>query len=188
MSNRSRPAPLITPTAFVLAGLPFAVACGSSTEDDPIQFDEPQIVPASNVLCLSYEDLAESSTTAHFVQLTNRGRQPLIIRGAEVAEEDVEGAFAVDKVRSLSGQDCTESSPCWIASTEDAILRFLFMPKRPGWYTAILRVLSNAQNFPRLRLFVLARARPASLDAGVPFDAGPKPPNAVGADGSESCP
>ena len=167
-----------------LAVLSLAAACG---EDDTIEFEQPQIVPQSNVLCLSYQELTEGTRSTHFVQLTNRGRDPLVIERAEI-ENDMRGAFSVGDLRTASGTDCTPSAPCSVSSTEDAIVQFFYEPPAPGWDTADLRVISNAQNFPRLRLFVLARARPASLDAGEPWDAGPKPDNAVGADGTETCP
>jgi hypothetical protein len=170
--------------ALLAFSLVLLVGCG---QEDVLEFEEPQIVPQSNVLCLAYEELVAGTRSAHFVQLTNRGRDPLIIRGA-VVEEDARGAFTVDRVRTASGVDCTEAQPCSVPSTEDAILRFLYAPPAPGWDTADLRVLSNAQNYPRLRLFVLARARPMGLDAGTPYDAGPRPPNAVGADGTPTCP
>lgn len=167
-----------------LAVLLAAAACG---DEELIEFEQPQIVPQSNVLCLSYQELTAGTTSSHFVQLTNRGRDPLVIEGAEV-ENDARGAFTVDGIRTAAGLDCSPAAPCSVPSTEDAILRFIYEPPAPGWDTADLRVISNAQNYPRLRLFVLARARPQDLDAGVPWDAGPKPANAVGADGSETCP
>ncbi len=160
------------------------VACGGA-EDDLIAFDRPQIVPESNVRCLSYNPVEAGSATFHDLQLTNRGRAPLRIEGAAV-ERDDRSAFDIVQLRSVEGSPCTEAAPCSIRSAEDAFLRFRYRPPAAGWDAADLRVFSNAENFPRLRIFVLALAYPpGEADA---FDPGPKPDVAVGADGSETCP
>lgn len=161
-------------------------AVGCSDEGSGTEFERPQIVPQSNVLCLSYAPVEVGSTTEHFVQLTNRGREPLLIEGAAV-ENDLRGSFSVDRVRTVDGVDCSEVRPCAIETGSDAVLRYFYAPPEAGWDSADLRVFSNAQNYPRLRLYVLALAFPvgSSPDA---YDPGAKPEDAVGADGMETCP
>ena len=180
--------------SLLVLGLASSACDDAAAEDELVEFERPQIVPQSNVLCLSLSDEAFVEGQAHdqFVQLTNRGRDPLLIEEARI-EEDARGAFRVAQVRAVgragdSTIDCTVENPCAIGSTEDAVIRYVYEPPAPGWDTAEIWVRSNAQNYPRLRLFVLANARPADLDPDASFDPGPKPANAIGADGSETCP
>lgn len=179
----------VSKVAFLCLAAGLGGCEGDGGSEDVVVFDQPQIVPQSNVLCLSYDEVVAGSRSEHFVQLINRGRDPLIIRGATV-EDATRNSVIVDRVRAIPGNvDCTEQAPCTVRTGDEAaVLRFFYEPPAPGWDTANLRILSNAQNYPMLRLFVLARARPEGLDAGVSFDAGPKPSDAVGSDGSESCP
>lgn len=172
-----------------LALLPLALslACGDESSEDPVEYEQPQIVPESNLLCLSYQELTAGETSEHYVLLSNLGRNPLLISGASV-EDDLRGSFSIGGLRSVENGDCTEAAPCEVRSRQDAILQYRYAPTEPGWDATYLRVRSNAENYPNLRLFVLAKARPPGLAAGEPYDAGPKPAVAVGADGSESCP
>ena len=167
--------------ALVVAG------CESTEGEDAIMFDRPQILPNSNILCLSYLELVSGVRTTHSVLLTNRGREPLLIENARI-ENDLRGAFSIDRIRTADGVDCTENTPCELASTEDAFLRFFYEPTSPGWDATDIRVTSNAQNFPNLRIYVLARARPTDLASGTEFDAGPRPASAFGRDGEPTCP
>lgn len=170
-----------TPPLWALAGPLLVTACG----DADVEFEQPQIVPQSNVLCLSYDEVPAQAQSTHFVQLTNLGRDPLEITGVSV-DDDGRGAFAIDQMRNEDLEDCP--FPCRVRTDQDVFLRFFYTPPSPGWDHATLRVESNAQNYPSLRLFVLGKARPSDLPAAQPYDAGPKPDAARADDGTEACP
>ena len=70
-----------------------------------------------------------------------------------------------------------------------AIAQFAFAPTASGWDWANLRVISNAENFPTLDIFVLGIGRlvsEASPDST--WDPGPKPAEAFSPGGQELCP
>ena len=137
------------------------------------------------MLCLSYDEVPAQERSTHFVQLTNLGRDALEIQGVEVLE-DGRSAFAVDEMRTEDLENCP--FPCRVRTDQDVFLRFFYTPPSPGWDHATLRVASNAQNYPNLRLFVLGKSRPVNLPSTEPYDAGPKPAAARADDGSDACP
>ncbi len=78
-----------------------------------------------------------------------------------------------------------------VETYESALFQITYSPTEPGWDEAVVVIESNAQNYPALRVSMLARAVPeaGTVDGGVSnWDAGPKPPEAVGSDGGETCP
>lgn len=161
-----------------------ATGCGEDAEGEA-GFERPQIIPDSNVLCLSYDDsLRAASPTEHFVGFTNRGRENLLVEGGRV-EEDQRASFTVDLLVNDEDVPCLEGQPCPLRTGQDGFMKFTYHPETPGWDAAFLRIRSNAENYPDLRIFVLALARP---DNDPSYDPGPKPDLARGADNTETCP
>ncbi len=126
--------------------------------------------------------------------LSNRGKEDLVITGGRFSE-DAGGIFRFDGIRpseSAAMVTCSSSTPCSIASGESAALRFFYETTAPGWHTGRIEVDSNAENYPKLQLFVLAKAYPMGqgmMDGGVSgWDAGPRPMEAMGRDGEVTCP
>lgn len=183
----------------VLVGLATTLASACGDEASGPEFELPQIVPQSTVLCLSYEETRVGRSYPYTLQLANAGRDQLVIERATIegAEERdrARGAFAglTDEapaplaVRTEDGIDCANGSPCRIQTGGTALARFTYTPPSPGWDAGFIRVSSNAQNFPNLRVFVLALGLPADGPSDG-YDPGMKPEIARGADGSESCP
>lgn len=151
-----------------------AACSGESGEDGGVLFELPQIVPEQTPLCLSYMDSVVNQPRTANLQLRNDGRQQLVIEGAQIVN-DARSAFTVQGI-----------SPMTVESRESAIVQFIYQPPETGWDSAELMIASNAENYPMLRVFILARAVPQSLDGGV-FDAGDKPMAARGPDGVYAC-
>lgn len=163
---------------FALGALTLTVGC--SGDDGPAdagpQFDLPQILPERAPLCLNYELTLVNSPRTFPIAVRNEGRQQLVIASSRV-EGDDRGHF------SLQGPDQDV-----VETYDTALFQLTYQPSVAGWDDATVVIESNAQNFPRLRIAVLARAVPEMLDAGPSeWDAGPKPPEAL-SDGGETCP
>lgn len=164
---------------LLLTGLLTGLAgCGEDLPDDANtpEFERPQIVPGTNLLCLSYDPVVEKTRNQHFVGLANRGRDALVIRRAELFEDD-SNAFTLAPLESDERQECTDANPCSIRGVQQVFVRFFYEPPAPGWHVGRIRVLSNAQNFPMLTIVVFALARPETLGPDDPYDPGPRPPN-----------
>lgn len=168
---------------FGLAFLP--LACGDETESP--EYELPQIVPNTNVFCLNYEDppIEAMDDRTFSVQLSNRGRQSLEL-GEAAVENDLRGSFELVAMKTEAGTDCTADKPCFIETYQSAYLAFRYRPTAAGWDAADLRISSNAENYPRLKVFVLGLAYPDGAPSD--YDPGPKPDVARGADGAETCP
>lgn len=172
-----------------------SLACGDSEDpsNEEPAFDLPQILPNTTVLCLSFEDTPVGPGTRRYartVQLTNAGRQDLVIESVEIEDPLRPATFEVDGVRDEESNDCPVGQ-CRVETNRDAFVRFFYTPTELGWDAAFIRVRSNAQNFPNLRVFVLATAIPPPPEDGEEpqtYDPGPKPAIAQDADGNESCP
>ncbi len=154
--------------------LPLLFACGGDGgADGGIVFQKPQILPDNAPICLNFERTVAGEERGHNALLRNNGREQLVIQSATITD-DLRGSFEFVGVE-----------PKAVDSPESAVARFFYKPSEPGWDTALLRVMSNAENFPDLRIFILGRAEPANLDGGV-WDAGPKPATA-GTGEDEAC-
>ena len=153
-------------------------ACSSDgNPDDGPQFELPQILPRESPICVSRMDVTVGDSRNVPMDFTNRGRQTLVIDSADLTG-DTRNAFQIQGLDSMR-----------VEYNDFAIVQMRYTPPEAGWDTATLEIRSNAQNFPLLRVFILGRAIPADLDAGTTdWDAGPKPPEAVGSDGGETCP
>jgi len=154
-----------------------------SGDDGPVdagpEFELPQILPGRTPLCLSYTPTTVNDPKPFSLSVDNQGRQQLIISGARI-EGDERGFF------QIQGPDVMV-----VETYESALFQITYSPTEPGWDEAVVVIESNAQNYPALRVSMLARAVPeaGTLDGGVSnWDAGPKPPEAVGSDGGETCP
>ena len=162
--------------AMMAAG---AAACsgGDGAADAGPEFERPQIWPDRAPLCLSYDLVRVGEVPSIPIQLENRGRQQLVIESAELVG-DTRGFF------TRRGPDRTV-----VETYDEALIQIDYRPTEPGWDYAELVIVSNAQNYPTLRVSVLARAAPeGDVDGGVSsWDAGPKPAAATGADGGEAC-
>lgn len=167
---------LVAPAIFV------ATACGDTAEESG--FDLPQIVPDTNVLCLSYEPVDAGSVTQHFVQFTNRGRDDLTVEGGSV-QNDLRSSFTVDAVVNDADVPCQAGQPCTLRTGQNGFLQFSYAPSNPGWDATDIRIRSNAQNYPNLRIFVLGLATPPNANN---YDPGEKPDVARSSDGNETCP
>jgi hypothetical protein len=148
-----------------------AAGCGGDgDEDGGVQFEKPQILPDNNPVCISDVDVEVGRSRNQPILLQNAGRQPLEIATATIAF-DRRGHF------TLNGPE-----PRSVLSTDFAAMQLRYAPRAPGWDAVIVQVTSNAENYPQLDVYVLARAVPAGLDGGV-YDAGPRP-----ADSTDQCP
>lgn len=151
---------------------PSACKGGDDSLDGGVLYERPQIVPDNNPVCLSSlrPPVQVGQVRAQNVLLQNEGKETLELASIEVVN-DQRGHFMLSGVERMS-----------IPSREFSIAQFRYAPTTPGWDTAALQIQSNAENFPRLDIYIVARAEPANLDGGV-FDAGPRPMEAEG-----SCP
>ncbi len=164
-----------------------AMACsGDDGDGNEPQFEMPQILPDQSPICVSYREVNVGGELAHNVLLTNEGRQALMIMGGEITD-DMEGNFVFDEARtSANDPACSDAAPCSLEFDEQASVRFFYRPMSAGWHTANLVVRSNAENFPTLRTFILAKAAPMGEDPAT-WDAGPKPDAANPGMPTESC-
>ena len=166
-----------TMMAFV-AVIAVLAACGDSESSDDVcdEFAQAQILPSERPVCLNYDPTTVGTVVTRPVLLQSRGMMDLIISGEPQLriEGDVRGHFILDGI-DLTTVTCPEAAAVGIR----------YAPTAPGWDTATLFIESNAQNFQSLDIFFLALAVPADDPS---YDPGPKPANAVGADGSETCP
>lgn len=158
---------------FGLSSVLLFTACGNSSEDDTEpMFELPQILVDRSPICLSYEPATVGNTQSYVALFTNNGEQQLVIDEA-VIEEDSRGHF------SIAGVD-----PMQVNFTESSHVQLSYKPIAEGWDYAYLRVKSNAQNYPNLRVFVLALAMPDNPPMG--WDPGPKPEVATSGE-EEAC-
>lgn len=158
---------------FALAGFALS-ACGDEGEADVCDdFARPQILPSERPVCLNLDPTPVGQTVTRPVLLQNLGNSELQISDVQL-EGNARGYFTLQGV-----------SPEAVICPDAAAAGIVYAPTEPGWDTATLVVSSNAENFPNLRIFFLALAVPAD---DPDFDPGPKPPEAVGEDGSETCP
>lgn len=137
-------------------------------------FEAPQILPSQAPVCLDRVDTVVGSVRTHPVLLSNYGKNALEIANAEIVD-DLRGTFELQGIE-----------PNRLASLEEAVAQVAYRPTEPGWDYAVLQVRSNAENYPTLRVAILARAVPANLDGGV-YDPGEKPAESRGADGIAAC-
>jgi hypothetical protein len=146
----------------------FLSACGGGSKNDSgVVYDQPQIYPDKNPLCLADTPIAAGEVLMQNVLLENAGRQQLQIMSATIAMD-------ARRVFKLMGP-----TPNAIDSLDFAVAGLRYAPRAPGWDAVALQVRSNAANYPRLDIYVLALAVPPGLDGG-PWDAGPPPASAMG--------
>lgn len=160
-----------------LLALPLLACSGEDTAADAgPEYELPQILPDIGLFCLNYELTVVNAPRNVPIAVRNLGRQQLTISSARV-EGDDRNHF------TLAGPDLD------VVETYDAALfQLTYQPSAAGWDDVTVVVESNAENYPVLRLGVLARAVPEGLDGGADaYDAGPKP-SADNADGGETCP
>lgn len=126
----------------------------------------PQIVPDNNPVCISRRHVEVGATWNQPILLRNDGKETLTLSGAAL-ESDDRGHF------TFQGPDITT-----VPSRELATFLLRYAPTEAGWDAVVLTVDSNAENYPHLRIFILARAEPPGLDGGA-YDPGPKPMEAA---------
>ncbi|MBK8009883.1 MAG: hypothetical protein IPK13_00915 [Deltaproteobacteria bacterium] len=160
---------------FIVSATIAATACGGKDDDDdPIVYDKPQILPDNSPVCLNALEIKVDDDYGQNVILRNDGRQQLVIQEARISDASRD-FFSIEDI-----------VPKTVDTKDSAILRFHYAPTAPGWDTAFLNVISNAENFPTLRIFVLALAIPSDPEAAAEFDPGPKPDEAF-TNGQEAC-
>lgn len=142
---------------------------GEETPDAGLNFEQPQILPDLQPVCLSYRPVRAGTTQTQALNLKNYGRQPLLIDGAQFRD--------IGRPNTFTLQGINPTAPTGVPGGDQAALQFIYSPTEPGWDYATLVVASNAENFPNLNIFTLAVAYPSDLDAGSEgtWDAGPKP-------------
>lgn len=156
---------LVAGTALVWA------ACGGDDGDgEEVLFDKPQIVPDNNPVCVNYRTIEAGQEWRQPILVSNKGRETLEITSSTIAS-DTRSSF------TMRGPDVSS-----VPSTEFAHYEVVYAPLEPGWDAIALQIESNAENYPRLDVYVIARAVPPGLDGGA-WDAGPRPPQA----GEELC-
>lgn len=152
-----------------------AASCGGKDDDeDPIVYDKPQILPDNSPICLNFDEVKTGDDYGHNVIVHNNGRQQLIIEEAHFSDASRD-YFSIEGIDRMT-----------VDSRDSAVLRFHYAPTEPGWDTAFLTITSNAQNFPTLKMFVLALAIPSDPEEAAEFDPGPKPAAAFTGD-AEAC-
>lgn len=149
-----------------------AVSCAGEDDDDGVMFELPQILPDNSPICLSYSPTTVGQVVSHVALFRNDGRQQLVVESATITE-DARGVFTVVGVE-----------PKMVNTSEFTHVQLRYAPTATGWDSAFLRVMSNAQNFPNIRVFVLALAQP---DNPMGFDPGPKPAAAMPGTADEAC-
>ncbi len=159
-------------------GLCSTLACSGEpdTNNSEPQYELPQIFPERIPLCFSYSDTEVNTPSTLSLQVKNHGRQQLVISGARI-EGDERGHFSV-----------TDPDVMVVETFDTALFQVTYQPTEPGWDDVVVVIDSNAENYPALRVSVLARGVPeqGTLDGGVEnWDAGPKPGEP---DAAETCP
>ncbi len=163
---------------FALAFLA-AAACSGGDDDEGPMFEMPQILPDNSPACVVDNDVVVGDSLPFNFGVSNRGAQPLLVTGAELVDDD-DGNFRMDETRAAAGSPpCSDAQPCSVEFREGIVARFFYEPKTEGYHTANLLIYSNAENFPTLQTFVLARARPMGSDPS--HDYGAPPAEADGA-------
>lgn len=154
--------------ALLVVTFACALACSSEDgSDGGVQYEKPQIVPASgNPVCLSMRRVEVGETVNQPLILRNDGRQTLMISTVTI-QGDVRNHF------TFQGPDVMT-----VESFDNALVQLRYAPTAPGWDAVRLEVTSNAENYPVLAVFILARAEPQGLDGGI-ADAGDKPMEAA---------
>ncbi len=155
--------------------LTLAACSGEGGNDAGMLFDVPTLTPEQNLVCLNYQRVLVDGTATFGVTLRNDGKPQLIISDVSITD-DTRGHF------TLQGPD-----KMTIESADSAVLQIVYQPKAEGWDIGRVNITSNADNFPDgFEIFTLALARPI-MDPDT-YDPGAKPPEAVGANGEETCP
>lgn len=163
----------------MLAVFACAACSGDDGDDDVPQYEKPQILPDNTPACVMMSDVVVGDSLKFDFPFSNRGAQALVVTHGELVDDDA-GQFRYDEIRAAAGSPpCTDAQPCSIEYREGAVARFFYEPTTEGWHTANLLIYSNAENFPTLQTYVLARARPMGSDAT--YDYGAAPASAMGA-------
>ena len=155
------------------------VACSdpSGTADGGTLFDNPHITPETTLGCLNYEIIPVGGQTLFTFNLRNDGRAQLRVDDVRL-QGDIRGHFELRGVVPMVAE-----------ARESVLIQVAYAPEVPGWDLVHVVVTHNAENFADgFEGVVFARAIPNGLDAGTTWDAGPKPPEARGPDGGETCP
>lgn len=150
--------------ALSIIALPALIACsgGEGGEDSGVIFEKPQVLPAINPICLTMMRTQVGTGVNQPIQITNAGMNPLIISGSEIIE-DPRNSFTVQGPDKMT-----------IESLDFANFQLRYMPTEAGWDAGALRVMSNAENYPILDIYIVALAEPAGTDGGA-YDPGPRP-------------
>ena len=164
---------------FVVTSCLWMAACSdpSEADDGATLFDHPHITPETTLGCLNYETIVVGSRVGFAFNLRNDGRAQLRIEDVRL-EGDTRGHFRLQGVEPMVAE-----------ARESVLIQIMYEPKEPGWDLVRMLVTHNAENFTDgFEGVVFARAVPDGLDAGTEWDAGPKPAEARGPDGGETCP
>lgn len=148
-----------------LVSLPLVLAAcsgGTGDADSGVAYEKPQVLPAVNPVCLNMMHIAAGTVVNQPILIQNNGRMPLDISGAMMIN-DTRGAFMIQ------GPDVPH-----VTELDFANFQLRYAPADPGWDAAAVRIMSNAENYPILDIYVVALAEPAGLDGGV-YDPGPRP-------------
>ena len=176
LMNLSRRVSIVGLRILAVAAVGISSACSDEEGDICAEFSQPQIIPNEAPACLSDSPTVVGTVATRSIILQSRGSDPLVIEtGADTRiEDDDRGHFSLLGIMPDSTVVCPETT---FAGIE-------YRPTEPGWDAVNLIVRSNAQNFPTLRIFMLALAVPPN---DPDFDPGPKPDEAF-VDGVEACP
>lgn len=148
------------------------VACGES-EDTDAQYEQPQAWAQSPMCGLAWNAIEVGQTGAQDLAIRNEGNQTLVIESVEIQDEDKSGFLEAE----LGTAEAEYKG--------SALVRVKFTPTEAGWDRALLVIKSNAQNYPTLKIPVLALAYPAGGNAAS-YDPGAKPTRE--GDEKELCP
>lgn len=136
------------------------------------QYEQPQAWAESPLCGLSYVPTEVGEVGVQDLAVRNEGNQSLQITGASFLD-DTDGVFSAQV-----GKDNADYK-------DSALVRVSFSPTAAGWARARLVIESNAQNYPRLIIPVLALAYPEGGDPDT-YTPGAKPTRED--DTTELCP
>ena len=165
--------------AFTVASAILLGACSNTSENSGsgTLFENAHITPETTLGCLNYEIIPVGGRAAFAFNLRNDGRAQLRIEDVQL-HDDLRGHFSLQGVEPMTAE-----------SRESVLIQVGYAPRAAGWDQVRVVVTHNAENFADgFEGVVFARAVPDGLDAGTGWDAGPKPPEATGPDGGETCP